>query len=132
MPPARSAALACELGLDWRAVRGIGVMGARGRAGRHLLEESREPMAEAIWHHVEEEATKQHPQDMNLARDNFPELRDAVRQLCTQFDSAVLAEGRRAARYPEAFVEALTKAGWMSALIPEDTVAPAFRSPKRP
>ena len=25
---------------------------------------------------------------MNLARDNFPELRDAVRQLCSQFDSA--------------------------------------------
>jgi len=51
-------ALACELGLDWRAVRGIGVMArAVGLVG-HLLEESRQPMAEAIWHQVEEQATK--------------------------------------------------------------------------
>ena len=51
-------ALACELGLDWRAVKGLGVMArAVGLVG-HLLEESREPMAESIWHHVEEEATK--------------------------------------------------------------------------
>jgi citrate synthase len=51
-------ALACELGLDWRAVRGIGVMArAVGLVG-HLLEESREPMAEAIWHQVEAQATQ--------------------------------------------------------------------------
>jgi acyl-CoA dehydrogenase len=57
---------------------------------------------------------------MNLARDNCPELRDAVRALCARFDSAYWQEvdGKRA--YPEAFVEALTKAGWMSALIPEE------------
>ena len=51
-------ALACELGLDWRAVRGIGVMArAVGLVG-HLLEESRRPMAEAIWHQVEAQATQ--------------------------------------------------------------------------
>ena len=51
-------ALACELGLDWRAVRGIGVMArAVGLVG-HLLEESRQPMAEAVWHLVEAEASK--------------------------------------------------------------------------
>ncbi|HJT60197.1 MAG TPA: citryl-CoA lyase [Burkholderiales bacterium] len=51
-------ALACELGLDWRVVRGIGVMArAVGLVG-HLLEESREPMAEAIWHQVEAQATQ--------------------------------------------------------------------------
>ena len=51
-------ALACELGLDWRAVRGIGVMArAVGLVG-HLLEESRQPMAEAVWHQVEAQATK--------------------------------------------------------------------------
>jgi alkylation response protein AidB-like acyl-CoA dehydrogenase len=32
----------------------------------------------------------------------------------------VLAEGRRSARLSGAFVDALTKAGWMSALIPEE------------
>jgi citrate synthase len=51
-------ALACELGLDWRAVRGIGVMArAVGLVG-HLLEESRQPMAEAVWHQIEEQASQ--------------------------------------------------------------------------
>jgi citrate synthase len=51
-------ALACELGLDWRAVRGIGVMArAVGLVG-HLLEESRQPMAEAVWHQVVEQASR--------------------------------------------------------------------------
>jgi citrate synthase len=51
-------ALACELGLDWRAVRGVGVMArAVGLVG-HLLEESRQPMAEAVWHQIEEQASQ--------------------------------------------------------------------------
>jgi citrate synthase len=51
-------ALACELGLDWRAVRGIGVMArAVGLVG-HLLEESRQPMAEAVWHQIEDQASR--------------------------------------------------------------------------
>ena len=50
-------ALACELGLDWRCVRGLGVMArAVGLVG-HILEEAREPMAEEIWHRVDEEAS---------------------------------------------------------------------------
>jgi citrate synthase len=54
-------ALACELGLDWRAVKGLGVMArAVGLVG-HLLEESRQPMAESIWHLVEEQATRHIP-----------------------------------------------------------------------
>ena len=54
-------ALACELGLDWRAVKGLGVMArAIGLVG-HLLEESRQPMAEQIWHQVEEQATRHIP-----------------------------------------------------------------------
>src|SRR4051812_48827277 len=57
---------------------------------------------------------------MNLGRDNHPELRDAVRQLCTQFDSAYWQGIDEKHTYPEAFVDALTKAGWMSALIPEE------------
>ncbi len=57
---------------------------------------------------------------MNLGRDNHPELRDAVRALCSQYDS-VYWQGIDDKRvYPEAFVDALTKAGWMSALIPEE------------
>src|SRR6185295_17426911 len=50
-------ALACELGLDWRAVRGIGVMArAVGLVG-HLLEEASNPIALEIWERVEEEAS---------------------------------------------------------------------------
>ena len=50
-------ALACELGIDWRAVRGIGVMArAIGLVG-HLLEESKEPMALELWERAEEEAS---------------------------------------------------------------------------
>jgi acyl-CoA dehydrogenase len=57
---------------------------------------------------------------MNLGRENHPELRDAVRELCRRFDSAYWQELDEKRAYPEAFVEALTKAGWMSALIPEE------------
>jgi len=50
-------ALACELGLDWKIVKGLGVMArAVGLVG-HILEETREPMAEEVWQRIEEEAT---------------------------------------------------------------------------
>jgi len=57
---------------------------------------------------------------MNLARENFPELREAVAALCKQFDSAYWQQIDEKRAYPEKFVDALTKAGWMSALIPEE------------
>jgi acyl-CoA dehydrogenase len=57
---------------------------------------------------------------MNLGRENHPELRDAVKALCGQFDSAYWQQIDEKRAYPEKFVEALTKAGWMSALIPEE------------
>lgn len=51
-------ALACELGLDWKVVKGLGVMArAVGLVG-HILEESRAPMAEEIWRRIEEESTR--------------------------------------------------------------------------
>ena len=50
-------ALCCEMGFDWKICRGLGVMGrAVGLVG-HILEESRRPMAEEIWHTIEEQAT---------------------------------------------------------------------------
>jgi citrate synthase len=51
-------ALACELGFDWKVCRGLGVMArAVGLVG-HLLEESRQPMAEEVWLRAEEEASR--------------------------------------------------------------------------
>jgi len=52
--------------------------------------------------------------------ETYAELRDAVRALCSTFDSAYWQKIDEARAYPEAFVDALTKAGWMSALIPEE------------
>jgi len=50
-------ALACELGMDWRAVRGIGVLArAIGLVG-HILEEAKQPMALELWERTEEEAS---------------------------------------------------------------------------
>ncbi|SEJ18791.1 acyl-CoA dehydrogenase [Sphingomonas sp. OV641] len=53
------------------------------------------------------------------ARNDFPEIRDAVRALVREFGDSYFREVDEARAYPEAFVEALTKAGWMAALIPE-------------
>src|SRR3990172_2892321 len=54
------------------------------------------------------------------AEESHAELRDAVRALCNTFDSAYWQKVDAARAYPEAFVDALTKAGWMAALIPEE------------
>jgi len=50
----------------------------------------------------------------------YSDLREGVRALCAQFDSAYWQKVDEARAYPEAFVDALTGAGWMSALIPEE------------
>ena len=52
--------------------------------------------------------------------DNHQELRDALRQMCAQFDSSYWQKVDEERAYPEAFVEALTKAGWLAALIPTE------------
>ena len=48
------------------------------------------------------------------------ELRDAVRALCAQFHDEYHRQVDAQRAYPEAFVDALTKAGWMAALIPHE------------
>ena len=54
-----------------------------------------------------------------VADTSYADLREGVRALCAQFDSAYWQKVDEARAYPEAFVDALTAAGWMSALIPE-------------
>jgi acyl-CoA dehydrogenase len=46
-------------------------------------------------------------------------LREGVRALCARFDSAYWQKVDEARAYPSEFVEALTRAGWLAALIPE-------------
>ena len=50
----------------------------------------------------------------------FSELRDGVRAIVTKFDSRYWQEVDEARAFPDAFVKALTDAGWLSALIPEE------------
>ncbi|WP_274630941.1 acyl-CoA dehydrogenase family protein [Arvimicrobium flavum] len=50
----------------------------------------------------------------------FPELREAIRALCAEFPPEYHRRIDDARGYPEEFVDALTKAGWMAALIPEE------------
>ncbi len=48
------------------------------------------------------------------------ELREAVRALCASFPAEYHRKIDAERGYPEAFVDALTKAGWLAALIPEE------------
>ncbi|MGT2453176.1 acyl-CoA dehydrogenase family protein [Cupriavidus basilensis] len=50
----------------------------------------------------------------------YPDIREAVRALCAGFDSAYWQRVEEQNAFPEEFVIALTKAGWLSALIPEE------------
>jgi len=52
--------------------------------------------------------------------DSHAEMREALRALCREYDSVYWQGVDEARGYPEAFVDALTKAGWLAALIPEE------------
>ncbi|WP_136649247.1 acyl-CoA dehydrogenase family protein [Paracoccus aeridis] len=52
--------------------------------------------------------------------DDYQDLRDAVRALCAEFPDEYHRRIDEARAYPEEFVDALTRAGWMAALIPEE------------
>jgi acyl-CoA dehydrogenase len=52
--------------------------------------------------------------------DEHQEIRDAVRQVCRQFPDEYFRKIDEARAYPEAFVNALTQAGWLAALIPQE------------
>lgn len=56
-----------------------------------------------------------HPTETDPCQD----IRDAVRALCAGFPPEYHRRIDEARSYPEDFVEALTRAGWMAALIPE-------------
>ena len=51
---------------------------------------------------------------------DFSDLRDGVRSVVSQFDSRYWQDLDEKRAFPEEFVDALTQAGWLSALIPEE------------
>ncbi|KWA80827.1 acyl-CoA dehydrogenase [Burkholderia ubonensis] len=50
----------------------------------------------------------------------YQDIREAVRDLCGEFPAEYFRKIDEARGYPEAFVDALTKAGWLAALIPQE------------
>ena len=52
--------------------------------------------------------------------DSHRDIRDAIRDLCAQYPPDYFRGIDEARGYPEAFVDALTKAGWLAALIPQE------------
>ncbi|KWE73694.1 acyl-CoA dehydrogenase [Burkholderia ubonensis] len=52
--------------------------------------------------------------------DAYQDIREAVRDLCGGFPAEYFRKIDEARGYPEAFVDALTKAGWLAALIPQE------------
>ncbi|AOK14888.1 acyl-CoA dehydrogenase [Burkholderia cepacia] len=52
--------------------------------------------------------------------DAYQDIREAVRDLCGEFSAEYFRKIDEERGYPEAFVDALTKAGWLAALIPQE------------
>ncbi len=51
--------------------------------------------------------------------ESHPELRAALRELCARFPAEYHRRHDEAATYPVEFIDALTEAGWLAAMIPE-------------
>ncbi|MCL1629976.1 MULTISPECIES: acyl-CoA dehydrogenase family protein [Roseinatronobacter] len=51
---------------------------------------------------------------------DYIEIRDGIRAICAEFPDEYHRKIDAERAYPEAFVDALTRAGWMAALIPEE------------
>jgi acyl-CoA dehydrogenase len=58
--------------------------------------------------------------DINPFAQQHADIRQGVRDVCSRFDSSYWQKLEEASGYPEAFVQALTQAGWLAALIPEE------------
>ncbi len=56
----------------------------------------------------------------SVAAGSYEQIREAVRALCDRFPAEYHRKVDEARGYPEEFVDALTEAGWLAALIPEE------------
>ena len=52
---------------------------------------------------------------MAVADERYHDIRDAIRDLCSQFPDEYFLKLDEERAYPEAFVDALTQAGWLAA-----------------
>ncbi|MFK3781619.1 acyl-CoA dehydrogenase family protein [Agrobacterium sp. NPDC089420] len=57
---------------------------------------------------------------MSQTVETYPEIREAVAKLCGKFPGEYWRRLDREMAYPQEFVDALTEAGWLSVLIPEE------------
>jgi acyl-CoA dehydrogenase len=57
---------------------------------------------------------------MSASVETYPEIREAVAKLCARFPGSYWRALDREMAYPTGFVNALTEAGWLSILIPEE------------
>jgi acyl-CoA dehydrogenase len=60
------------------------------------------------------------PEQQQEQQDEHADIRDAVAKLCAQFPGEYWRKLDREMAYPSAFVDALTQAGYLSVLIPEE------------
>jgi acyl-CoA dehydrogenase len=58
--------------------------------------------------------------DINPRTQQHVEIRKAVRDVCSAYGSNYWQKVEEESGYPDEFIKALTKAGWLSALIPEE------------
>ena len=52
--------------------------------------------------------------------EDFPEIRDGVRRICADYPATYWRDLDRREAYPSEFVQAMTEAGYLSSLIPEE------------
>jgi len=52
--------------------------------------------------------------------DDYPEIREGIRAICARYPLDYWLKVEKAEEYPHEFVDAMTEAGWLAALIPEE------------
>ena len=57
---------------------------------------------------------------MHKPADPYDEIREAIAKLCARFPGSYWRALDREMAYPKEFVAALTQAGWLGALVPEE------------
>src|SRR5258708_12258929 len=62
-----------------------------------------------------------------IEQDEYADIREAVAKLCAQFPGEYWRKLDREMAYPKAFVDALTQAGYLSVLIPEEYGGPGLK-----